>query len=173
MTKLMRGIHAGAVFFHLWSLKCRKCGKEANKCECEHGDMYFFVDPHFHVIGYGYIMNVKEFNIAHENWRYANFGRWNEIGSIWLGLPSWAWYFVLLSTAQTVLMYFWFESDRLSDTASFLFLTIPRFLIPPIGLISFAIGIIVLMGKNSPFEAYRSSALFLLDLTAIFYFFIY
>ncbi|MCG3218218.1 MAG: exosortase/archaeosortase family protein [Candidatus Heimdallarchaeota archaeon] len=89
------------------------------------------------------------------------------------GLPLIQWVTGLTCFIFTGLMYFWFESDRLSDTASFWFLTIPRFLIPPIGLISFAIGIIVLMGKNSPFEAYRSSALFLLELTAIFYFFIY
>jgi exosortase/archaeosortase family protein len=89
------------------------------------------------------------------------------------GLPLIHWVTGLTCFAVTGLMYFWFESDRLSDTASLLFITIPRFLIPPMGLVFFAIGIIVLMGKNSPFEAYRSSALFLLELTAIFYFFIY
>ncbi|MHA1911506.1 MAG: exosortase/archaeosortase family protein [Candidatus Kariarchaeaceae archaeon] len=89
------------------------------------------------------------------------------------GLSLINWFAGLTCFVFTGLMYFWFESDRLSDTASFWFLTIPRFLIPPIGLIAFAIGIIVLMGKDSPFEAYRSSALFLLELTAIFYFFIY
>jgi hypothetical protein len=50
------------------------------------------------------------------------------------GLPLVHWITGLTCFAFTGLMYFWFESDRLSDTASFLFLTIPRFLIPPIGL---------------------------------------
>jgi len=89
------------------------------------------------------------------------------------GLPLVHWVVGLSCVIFTGLMYFWFESDRLSDDASFLFLTIPRFIIPPIGLIFFAIAIVILMGKNSPLEAYRSSALFLLELTAIFYFFIY
>jgi SSS family solute:Na+ symporter len=44
-----------------------------------------------------------------------DFWRWNEIGSLWFGLPSWAWYFVFLSAAQTVLMYFWMK-PALKDT---------------------------------------------------------
>ena len=39
---------------------------------------------------------------------------WNQTGSLWLAWPSWAWYFGLLSLAQTVLMVFWVRASEAS-----------------------------------------------------------
>ncbi|MDY6852822.1 MAG: hypothetical protein SV487_12205, partial [Thermodesulfobacteriota bacterium] len=36
-----------------------------------------------------------------------DFWRWGESGTFWLGWPVWAWYFVGLSTLQTILMIRW------------------------------------------------------------------
>ncbi len=36
-----------------------------------------------------------------------DFWRWDQIGPLWLGWPLWAWYFVVLSSAQCLLMYWW------------------------------------------------------------------
>ncbi|MBU2549438.1 MAG: sodium:solute symporter family protein [Proteobacteria bacterium] len=47
-----------------------------------------------------------------------DFWRWDRIGPLFLGWPLWAWYFVVLSALQTVLMVYWVrpalaaESDR-------------------------------------------------------------
>ena len=39
-----------------------------------------------------------------------DFWRWGEVGPLFLGWPTWAWYFVALSAAQTALMVYWLRS---------------------------------------------------------------
>lgn len=69
------GIFAGIVFNQLWSYKCLSCGKEETKCTCEEKDMERVINPHFHVVGFGYLANIREFRQKHENWLYINHGR--------------------------------------------------------------------------------------------------
>lgn len=40
-----------------------------------------------------------------------DFYRWGKVGTFFVGLPLWVWFFVLLSVIQTVLMYFWFRDS--------------------------------------------------------------
>jgi len=69
------GIFAGIVFNQLWSYKCLNCGKEERECTCEEKDLERLLNPHYHVVGFGYLVNVKEFRQKHEDWLYINHGR--------------------------------------------------------------------------------------------------
>lgn len=40
-----------------------------------------------------------------------DFYRWGKVGTFFIGLPLWVWFFVLLSAIQTLLMYFWFRDS--------------------------------------------------------------
>ncbi len=46
-----------------------------------------------------------------------DFWRWGEVGQVVLGLPVWAWYFVMLSVLQTILMLFWLRSEHVNKKA--------------------------------------------------------
>jgi len=39
-----------------------------------------------------------------------DFWRWGEVGPLFLGWPTWAWYFVALSAIQTALMVYWLRN---------------------------------------------------------------
>ena len=41
-----------------------------------------------------------------------DYWNWNHTGVLWMAWPSWAWYFVLLSAAQTVLMLLWVKPAK-------------------------------------------------------------
>ncbi|MBN1855994.1 MAG: sodium:solute symporter family protein [Dehalococcoidia bacterium] len=41
-----------------------------------------------------------------------DFWRWGETGPLILGWPTWAWYFVVLSAAQTALMVYWLQTPE-------------------------------------------------------------
>jgi hypothetical protein len=69
------GIFAGVIFTHIRSAICQKCGEREKNCQCETKIGYKKLNPHFHVIGYGYIMNAKQFKEKYPNFVYINHGR--------------------------------------------------------------------------------------------------
>ena len=69
------GIFAGIIFTQLWSYKCQICGKEERKCICQEKELERKLNPHFHVVGFGYLKNNNEFREQYEDWLYINLGR--------------------------------------------------------------------------------------------------
>jgi len=69
------GIFAGILFTQLWSYKCQVCGKEEEKCNCQEKELERKINPHFHVVGFGYLKNNEEFREKYEDWVYINLGR--------------------------------------------------------------------------------------------------
>ena len=69
------GIFAGTIFTQLWSYKCQVCGKEEDKCICQEKELERKLNPHFHVLGFGYLKGNKEFREQYEDWVYVNLGR--------------------------------------------------------------------------------------------------
>ncbi len=69
------GIFAGIIFTQLWSYKCQICGKEERKCICQEKELERELNPHFHVVGFGYLKNNREFREQYEDWVYINLGR--------------------------------------------------------------------------------------------------
>ena len=69
------GIFAGVIFTQLWSYKCLICGKEEDNCKCQEKELERKLNPHFHVLGYGYLISTEEFREQHEDWVYVNLGR--------------------------------------------------------------------------------------------------
>lgn len=74
MLKLS-GIHSGFIFTHVWSITCRDCGKDESECTCVGDNLYWEISPHFHIIGYGYLLNTTEFKALYKDWIVRNFGR--------------------------------------------------------------------------------------------------
>lgn len=72
------GIFAGVIFPHIRSTRCVKCGEKEDGCQCEIKLLYKKFNPHFHVIGYGYIMNARKFKEKYPNFTYTNHGRRND-----------------------------------------------------------------------------------------------
>ena len=69
------GIFAGIIFTQLWSYKCQVCGNEDDKCSCQEKELERKLNPHFHVLGFGYLKNNEEFREQYEDWVYINLGR--------------------------------------------------------------------------------------------------
>ncbi|MFX1392650.1 MAG: hypothetical protein ACFFAH_03665 [Promethearchaeota archaeon] len=67
------GIFAFAIFTHLWVLRCTNCGNEENICKCQEKDIFWELNPHFHVIGFGYMLNNQEFRKKFNYWIYRKF----------------------------------------------------------------------------------------------------
>jgi SSS family solute:Na+ symporter len=57
-----------------------------------------------YIIGFGIIFILA-----------MDFYRWGKVGTFFIGLPLWVWFFILLSAIQTLLMYFWIR-DSLKET---------------------------------------------------------
>ena len=66
------GIIGGVLFLHIWSNLCIKCGKKEYFCKCEEKEIKKRVNIHIHVIGFGYLINAKEFNKKFQNCIYRN-----------------------------------------------------------------------------------------------------
>jgi len=69
------GIFAGIIFTQLWSYKCQICGKKEDQCFCQKKELERKLNPHFHVVGFGYLKGIKEFREKYEDWVYVNLGR--------------------------------------------------------------------------------------------------
>ena len=69
------GIFAGIIFTQLWSYKCQICGKEEDNCTCHDKELERKLNPHFHVLGFGYLKDNKEFQEQYKDWVYINLGR--------------------------------------------------------------------------------------------------
>ncbi|TKJ23162.1 MAG: hypothetical protein CEE42_12235 [Promethearchaeota archaeon Loki_b31] len=69
------GIFAGVMFTQLHSIKCKKCGKPDETCACKDKQLIRALNIHFHVLGYGYLINSEEFRKKNKGWMYVNFGR--------------------------------------------------------------------------------------------------
>ena len=69
------GIFAGVIFTQLWSYKCQVCGKEEDNCNCQEKELERKLNPHFHVLGYGYLTSTEEFREYFKDWVYVNLGR--------------------------------------------------------------------------------------------------
>jgi len=57
-------IAIGQVLDHarsLWSYKCQTCGKEEDNCNCQEKELERKLNPHFHVLGFGYLKGNDEF----------------------------------------------------------------------------------------------------------------
>ena len=68
-------IFAGIIFTQLWSYKCQVCGNEEDKCICQEKELERKINPHFHVLGFGYLKSNEEFREQYEDWVYINLGR--------------------------------------------------------------------------------------------------
>ncbi len=51
------------------------CGKEEDNCDCQEKEMERKLNPHFHVLVFGYLKNNDEFREQYEDWVYVNIGR--------------------------------------------------------------------------------------------------
>ena len=69
------GIFGGVIFIHLRSIICKNCGEKENECKCEEKNLYKKFNPHFHVIGYGYLINARKFKEKYPDFTYRNHGR--------------------------------------------------------------------------------------------------
>ena len=69
------GIFAGVMFTQLHSIKCKKCGNPEENCDCKDKQLYRALNIHFHVLGYGYLINSEEFRKENKGWMYVNLGR--------------------------------------------------------------------------------------------------
>lgn len=69
------GLFAGVIFTQLWSYKCQICGKKEDRCNCQEKELERKLNPHFHVLGFGYLKNIDEFREQYEDWVYVNLGR--------------------------------------------------------------------------------------------------
>ena len=79
ITKMMEqsGIFTGVIFTHIWTFRCKECGKIDHNCRCKEKMLVPRVKPHFHVLGYGYILNTSEFIERYPDWVIVNYGRRN------------------------------------------------------------------------------------------------
>ncbi|NVM44107.1 MAG: hypothetical protein HWN79_04230 [Candidatus Lokiarchaeota archaeon] len=68
------GLFAGVLIFDLWSKQCKICGKKEHECSCNEKDLERVISPHFHYIGYGYILHTNDFREKFKDWVYVNFG---------------------------------------------------------------------------------------------------
>ena len=69
------GVFAGVVFTHIRSATCQSCGEKEKNCQCDTKVLIKKFNPHFHVIGYGYIINAKQFKKKYLDFVYINHGR--------------------------------------------------------------------------------------------------
>lgn len=69
------GIFSGVLFFHLWSISCKKCGLQELKCNCADAQYFWRVHPHFHIIGYGYLVETLKIREYYQDWVIINVGR--------------------------------------------------------------------------------------------------
>ncbi len=72
------GLMAGVIVFHLRSECCRGCNKKSRECNCEIPIIERVINPHFHILGYGYLMNTNEFRSQFPNMIYVNHGKRTE-----------------------------------------------------------------------------------------------
>ncbi|MFX1383124.1 MAG: hypothetical protein ACFFBP_11840 [Promethearchaeota archaeon] len=69
------GLFAGIIFTQLWSYKCQRCGKEEDTCSCQEQALERKLNPHFHVLGFGYLEDTETFREKHKDWIYVNLDR--------------------------------------------------------------------------------------------------
>jgi len=69
------GVFGGVIFTHLRSGICTSCGEKIKTCHCEAKKLYRKFNAHFHVLGFGYIINAKEFHEKYPKFVYINHGR--------------------------------------------------------------------------------------------------
>ena len=69
------GIFAGVMINQLHSIKCKKCGKPEETCDCKDKQLIKALNIHFHILGYGYLINSEEFRKENNGWMYVNLGR--------------------------------------------------------------------------------------------------
>jgi hypothetical protein len=68
------GLFGGVLMLDLWTKQCRTCGKKDYECSCEIKDLKRVLSPHFHYIGYGYMLHANDFREKFKDWVYVNFG---------------------------------------------------------------------------------------------------
>jgi len=68
------GIFSGVLFFHLWSISCKRCDLPEYKCVCNNPQYYWRVHPHFHILGYGYLQKTLEIRKKYHDWIIINVG---------------------------------------------------------------------------------------------------
>ncbi|MCP6719588.1 MAG: hypothetical protein KJI71_05225, partial [Patescibacteria group bacterium] len=68
------GVMGGIVFLHIWSHTCMTCGEKEYYCRCSEEEKIFEkkLNIHIHVLGFGYLMNVREFREKYSNYTYRN-----------------------------------------------------------------------------------------------------
>ena len=66
------GIVGGILFLHIWSSICLKCGENHYFCECKDSKTEKRVNIHIHVVGFGYLIDVREFKRRYPNFIYRN-----------------------------------------------------------------------------------------------------
>ena len=73
MLKAM-GVIGGVMFLHIWSNICKMCGEKEYYCRCNEEVRIFEkrINIHVHVLGFGYLMNSREFKEKYENCLYRN-----------------------------------------------------------------------------------------------------
>lgn len=66
------GVIGGIMFLHIWSCFCLNCGKKEYNCKCEESKFEKRINMHIHILGFGYLMNAREFNEKYQNVVYRN-----------------------------------------------------------------------------------------------------
>jgi hypothetical protein len=69
------GVFAGVIFTHIRSGVCENCGQKIKDCRCEDKKLYRKFNAHFHIVGFGYIINAKKFRKKYPEFVYRNFER--------------------------------------------------------------------------------------------------
>lgn len=68
------GIVGGACLLHVWSNYCTSCEQEHKNCTCMEGEAELVrqINLHVHVVGYGFLMNAREFKDKYPEIVYRN-----------------------------------------------------------------------------------------------------
>ncbi|MFX0069530.1 MAG: hypothetical protein ACFFAO_00350 [Candidatus Hermodarchaeota archaeon] len=69
------GIFGGYVVTHAWSLRCKNCGEKEQNCKCEGTRLDWEINVHFHILGFGYLLNTSKFKKKYRDWVVINAGR--------------------------------------------------------------------------------------------------
>ncbi|MCK5602460.1 hypothetical protein KAR91_11335 [Candidatus Pacearchaeota archaeon] len=68
------GIIGGTLVFHMWRCRCQKCDKSKDDCECKDPCLRWIFGPHFHILGYGWVLGTTRFREIYPNWIIKNKG---------------------------------------------------------------------------------------------------
>ncbi len=66
------GIIGGVLFLHTWSNICLSCGRNHYFCKCLYSKTERRVNIHIHVVGFGYLIDVREFKRRYPSYVYRN-----------------------------------------------------------------------------------------------------